>query len=59
MTKWEKFFDEKIKEIAKCKVVYDIGGGLDFRKTLLLIKNFSLIVIIKQWILIQNIILIF
>lgn len=27
MTKWEKFFGEKIKEIAKEKIVIDIGGG--------------------------------
>lgn len=34
MTKWDKFFDEKIKEIAKEKVVYDIGGGKRFQKDL-------------------------
>ncbi len=34
MTKWEKFFDEKIKEIAKEKVILDIGGGERFQKNL-------------------------
>lgn len=40
MTKWEKFFDEKIKEIAKCKVVYDIGGGKKFQKDLAPYKKY-------------------
>ncbi len=34
MTKWESFFDEKIKEIAKEKEVLDIGGGFKFQKSL-------------------------
>ena len=34
MTKWESFFDEKIKEIAKEKEVLDIGGGFKFQKGL-------------------------
>lgn len=34
MTKWEKFFDQKIKEIAKEKVVFDVGGGTRFQKAL-------------------------
>lgn len=34
MTKWEKFFDEKIKEIAKEKNIIDIGGGFRFQKGL-------------------------
>ncbi len=43
MTKWEKFFDDKIKEIAKEKNVLDIGGGFRFQKDLakyqILFKN--------------------
>ena len=27
MTEWDKFFDEKIKLIAKSKVILDAGGG--------------------------------
>lgn len=34
MTKWEKFFDEKIREIAKEKNILDIGGGFRFQKDL-------------------------
>ncbi|XOB42197.1 MAG: class I SAM-dependent methyltransferase [Candidatus Nealsonbacteria bacterium] len=34
MTKWEKFFDEKIKEIAQQKIVFDIGGSKRFNKAL-------------------------
>lgn len=34
MTKWDKFFDEKIKEIAKEKEILDIGGGFRFQKDL-------------------------
>ena len=34
MTKWDKFFDEKIKEIAKEKNILDIGGGFKFQKEL-------------------------
>ena len=40
MTKWEKFFDEKIKEIAKEKVVIDIGGGGRFAKGLAKYKKY-------------------
>ena len=32
MTKWEKFFEEKIKEIAKEKIILDVGGGSPFQK---------------------------
>lgn len=32
MTKWDKFFDEKIKLIAKGKVILDAGGGKPFQK---------------------------
>jgi len=39
MTKWDKFFDEKIKEIAKEKEVLDIGGGFKFQKGLDKYKN--------------------
>jgi len=34
MTSWNKFFEDKIKEIAKEKNVLDIGGGLRFQKGL-------------------------
>ncbi|MDO8265164.1 MAG: methyltransferase domain-containing protein [Candidatus Parcubacteria bacterium] len=34
MTKWDKFFDEKIREIAKEKIIRDIGGGVAFKKGL-------------------------
>ena len=34
MTKWDKFFEEKIREIAKEKNVLDIGGGFHFQKGL-------------------------
>lgn len=34
MTKWDKFFNEKIKEIAKEKEILDIGGGFKFQKGL-------------------------
>jgi len=34
MSKWEEFFDDKIKEIAKEKNVLDIGGGFRFQKGL-------------------------
>ncbi|MBU1255991.1 MAG: class I SAM-dependent methyltransferase [Patescibacteria group bacterium] len=34
MIKWEKFFDDKIKEIAKEKKILDIGGGFRFQKDL-------------------------
>ncbi len=40
MTKWEKFFDEKIKEIAKEKIVFDIGGGSRFQKGLAPYKKY-------------------
>ncbi len=40
MTKWEKFFDEKIKEIAKGKIVFDIGGGNRFQKQLAPYKKY-------------------
>lgn len=40
MTKWENFFDQKIKEIAKCKVIYDIGGGKKFQKDLAPYKKY-------------------
>ena len=34
MTKWGKFFDKKIKEIAREKIILDIGGGSGFTKQL-------------------------
>ena len=34
MTKWERFFEEKIKEIAREKDILDIGGGFRFQKEL-------------------------
>jgi ubiquinone/menaquinone biosynthesis C-methylase UbiE len=34
MTKWDKFFDEKIKEIAKGSIVLDVGGCSRFQKSL-------------------------
>jgi len=40
MTKWENFFDEKIKEIAKGKTVFDIGGGSRFQKELKAYKKY-------------------
>ncbi len=40
MTKWEKFFDEKIREIAKEKIVFDIGGGNRFQKELVPYKKY-------------------
>jgi len=39
MTKWEKFFDEKIKEIANEKEILDIGGGFKFQKGLAKYKD--------------------
>lgn len=38
MTEWEKFFDQKIKEIAKEKIVLNVGGGRPFQKYL---KNYK------------------
>lgn len=32
MTKWERFFEDKIREIAKEKNILDIGGGFRFQK---------------------------
>jgi len=40
MTKWDKFFDEKIKEIAKGKIVFDIGRGSRFQKGLKVYKKY-------------------
>lgn len=40
MTKWERFFDEKIKEIAKEEVIFDIGGGQRFQKNLTPYKKY-------------------
>ena len=34
MTSWNKFFEEKIKEITKEKNILDIGGGFRFQKGL-------------------------
>jgi len=34
MTKWEKFFEDKIREIADEKNILDIGGGFRFQKGL-------------------------
>lgn len=32
MTSWEKFFDEKIREVAKETYILDVGGGIKFGK---------------------------
>lgn len=32
MVKWEKFFEDKIKEIAEEKAILDVGGGFPFQK---------------------------
>ena len=32
MTRWEKFFDDKILEIAKEHCILDVGGGVKFGK---------------------------
>jgi ubiquinone/menaquinone biosynthesis C-methylase UbiE len=32
MTEWEKFFDQKIKIIAKEKIILDVGSGFKFQK---------------------------
>lgn len=42
MTRWEKFFDQKIKEIAKEKTVFDIGAGKRFQKNLAPYKKYFL-----------------
>lgn len=34
ITKWDKFFDEKAREIAREKRVLDAGGGAGFQKSL-------------------------
>lgn len=34
MTDWDKFFDEKIKELAQCRRILDAGGGAGFAKEL-------------------------
>lgn len=34
MTQWEKFFDQKIRAIAKAEIILDIGGGLKLEKGL-------------------------
>lgn len=40
MRKSKKFFDEKIKEIAKLKVVFDVGGATRFQKALAPYKEY-------------------
>ena len=40
MTNWELFFDQKIKEVAKGKVIWDIGGGFGFQKQLAPYKQY-------------------
>jgi len=40
MTKWGKFFDKKIKEIAKENIILDIGGGGGFAKELAKYKKY-------------------
>jgi SAM-dependent methyltransferase len=40
MTKWDKFFDEKIKEIAKEAIVLDVGGCSRFQKSLKKYKKY-------------------
>jgi ubiquinone/menaquinone biosynthesis C-methylase UbiE len=42
MTKWKEFFDEKIKEIAREKIVFDIGGCSKFQKSLAPYKEYFL-----------------
>lgn len=42
MTKWEKFTIEKIKEITKDKIIYDIGGCSRFQKELKRYKKYFL-----------------
>jgi len=32
MTKWDRFFEDKIREIAKGSYIVDVGGGLKFGK---------------------------
>ena len=39
MSDWDKFFDKKVKEIAKEKRVLDAGGGAGFQKSLALYKE--------------------
>ncbi len=34
MTDWDKFFDEKIRELAKCRRILDAGGNEPFAKGL-------------------------
>lgn len=52
MTKWDKFFDEKIKLLAKEKRILDAGGGIPFQKHLLkykdLFKNSEYVVLDKN-----------
>lgn len=52
MTKWDKFFDDKIKLVAKEDRVLDAGGGLPFQKHLFkykdLFKNSEYIVLDKN-----------
>ncbi|OGV94530.1 hypothetical protein A3A66_00710 [Microgenomates group bacterium RIFCSPLOWO2_01_FULL_46_13] len=34
MTQWDRFFDDKIRELSRCRVVVDVGGGRPFQKHL-------------------------
>jgi SAM-dependent methyltransferase len=40
MTNWDKFFNQKIKEIAQEKEILDIGGGFRFQKGLAQYQGF-------------------
>lgn len=39
MTEWEKFFDQKIREIAQEQVILDVGGGRKFQKEMAKYQN--------------------
>lgn len=39
MTSWEKFYDDKLKLIANCQSILDVGGGIKFGKYLEKYKN--------------------
>lgn len=40
MVNYDKFFDEKIKEIAKEKIIIDIGGATPYQKELMKYKGY-------------------
>src|SRR3990172_6315003 len=39
MTHWDRFFDDKIRELSRCRVVVDVGGGKPFQKHLTVYRN--------------------